>query len=163
MRYIILVLLFAACNSKPDVKTQFDNLEKVFEAGNWEMVDRDDTAYVFFSREGERFFNVYNYFIRDGDSVSTKVMTIQQVDGKIIWDKAELKTATDKGSEWLLNGRDIKFTKRYSLYIDVVSGTSKKFLKRTLPLSTFLIRKKYDFEHGTHTADAIIDTVRRRH
>jgi len=159
MKYIFIVLLLVACNSKPDVKAQFDNLEKVFETGNWEMVLGSDTIYSFFSREGERFFKVYSYRIEDGDSVRSRITTIQPENGKIVWSGSELVSATDKESVWKhpANG-EFRVKKLDSLHI-LFNGDT---LIRTLPISTFLVRSKYDFLHGTHTADALVDTVRRR-
>ena len=156
MRYIIILLAFMAACNEPDVKMQFDDLEKVFDTGNWRVMGAKDTSYLFFSREGERLFKVYSYVIKDGDSVSSKITIIEAKAGKIIWGNNELISTTDKESVWKNNDY---YKKRDSLHIDATHAV----LLRTLPISTFLVRSKYDHLHGTHTADATVDTARRRH
>lgn len=155
MRYIIIGLFIVSCG-KPGGATQFDNLEKVFEAGNWKLMAANDTAYAFFSREGPNLIKVYNYRMMNGDSVKTEVHTIQGSDGKITWDwlNGELEKATENENVWRSGGSEMRFKKRDSLHIDVTADKEKIVMERTLPISTFLVRAKYDFLHGTNTANA---------
>lgn len=160
MRYIIILVLFMAACGRPDVKTQFDNLEKVFGTANWRLrTVNNDTLYIFFSREGEALYKVYSYMLANGDSIRTVVATIAPKDGEIIWDLEyqyiTLKDADAAGSSW--HGKqmgDVRIKTIDSLHVLYEwGGNNRDTLVRTLPISTFLIRSKYDFLHGTNTVN----------
>jgi hypothetical protein len=166
MRHIFLAWIFFAACSQPNVKTQFDKLEKVFEAGNWKVTTLDDTYYMFFSREGDALYKVHHYMLRQGDSVNSTITTIRPEKGKIVWEmeneKFELKDVDENGSSWQgPESGNFVYRKQDSFHVSCKWNQAQTYiLVRTLPISTFLVRSKYDFLHGTNTANAIVDTVR---
>ncbi|HYF31939.1 MAG TPA: hypothetical protein VD993_12535 [Chitinophagaceae bacterium] len=174
MRKIILfvaVCTWIACSESADKnnpKAQFDMLEKVFETGNWRHTAYEDTTYLFFSREGDTHYKVYRYRMMDGDSVQSAIFNIQWQNDTILMkvdDEYRILTAVDDNSNaWSHDGAVYRFTKLDSLHLLLDNdGKSIDTLKRTLPISTFLARSKYDFVHGTNTANATGDTLGNRH
>jgi hypothetical protein len=170
-------MIMLSCNNAgdkvkdgPTHKSTFDKLEQVFHAGNWRQVMDGDTSYFFFSREGDTHYKIYNYRIKNGDSTATDMAEIKPQDTSVIWhwrDMPAVLTAADaRSNTWyvkLPDGSEAPFT------IELMDSTHLRWefpqsvvtLTRTLPVSTFLVRSKYDYEHGTNTANASADTVQR--
>lgn len=168
-------MLMVACNAQPGSnKTKFDKLEETFGAGNWRYINEKDTQYLFFSREGAELYKVHYYKLQNGDSVNSYIATIQPENENIVWnlpsDKLMLEFVNDTASLWRSVAGHFKneFIRQDSAHIianDIPDKDADKqqfVLVRTLPISTFLIRSKYDFLHGTNTANAIGDTVKQR-
>ena len=164
-----------ACKAQPGSnKTKFDKLEKTFSGGNWRYINEKDTQYLFFSREGAELYKVYYYKLQNGDSVNSYIATIQPENNNIVWnlpsDKLILEFANDTACMWRSVGGHFKneFIRKDSSHIianDISENGADKqqfVLVRTLPISTFLIRSKYDFLHGANTANAVVDTVKQR-
>lgn len=165
----LIALLFvcgiAACNepAKPtaSVKEKFDAIEKIVGTANWELVTPGDTSFVYFSRLGDTYINVYKYKLVNGDSANTQVSNMISRQDTIAWtgtnEQYILSAVTDSAIIWqdMSNG-DKKYTisKYDSTHISLSSSGRSELMKRTLPLSVFLVRKKYDYLHGTAYADS---------
>lgn len=167
IQVLAILFVFASCkeSNKNRHKEQFDKLEKVFEAGNWRYINLGDTAYLFFSREGTTHYKIYRYYMVDGDSVNTAVFNIRPQNDSIVMkvddDIRLLVNVDERGSSWEDGERLYKFRKLDSLHILLeTNGVTVDTLRRTLPISTFLVRSKYDFKNGTNTAQVLADTVR---
>lgn len=160
---IALLILVVSCKEsatkKEGPEKQFDKLEKVFQAGNWRHINYEDTAYLFFSREGSTSYKIFRYRMLNGDSVNTAVFNIQMQNDTIVLkvenDTRVLVQADENGSSWDDEGTVYQFQKIDTSHILLKKdGEITDTLMRTLPISTFLVRSKYDFIHGTRTADS---------
>lgn len=137
---------------------QFNSIEKVFDNQNWMMVSGKDTSYLYVSRLSKFFAQVHNFQMQKGDSANLIVDTIM-VDGahKIAWNwkgkKYILTSSTDYTNNWQSDSSKISFKKNDIGTLILEKNASDKItLKKTLPLSTFLIRSFYDYQHGTKMA-----------
>jgi len=160
-----LILVVAACN-EPVVKSnspkeKFDKIEGVTGSDNWQLINGVDTSYIYFSRIGN-VINVYRYNISKGDSVNTRMNNIVHQSDSVIWnwenEKLLLGGVDSTTINWVaMNaGKDTyKLVKTDSIHISFVfpNGHSAD-LKKTLPLSAFLVRQKYDYTHGTSYTDS---------
>jgi hypothetical protein len=160
-----LVLVVAACNEpvkkNNSPKEAFDKIEGLTGNDNWQLIDGVDTAYIYFSRIGNEI-NVYRYTINKGDSVNSRMNNIVHQSDSVIWNwenEKLLLTGVDSNSiNWVaMNaGKDkYKMVKTDSLHISFVFPNGHTAdLKKTLPLSAFLVRQKYDATHGTSYTDS---------
>jgi hypothetical protein len=167
-----LILVVAACNEpvkkNKTPKEAFDKIESITGNDNWQLIDRMDTSYIYFSRIGN-LINVYRYNIRKGDSVNTRMNNVVHQSDSVIWnwDNAKLLlTGVDSNTinwETMNAGKDTyKMVKTDSLHMSFVlpNGHTAE-MKKTLPLSVFLVRQQYDYIHGTSYTDSA--TILSRH
>ena len=167
---MVFMAMLAACKdavTKNGPKDRFDKLEKVFAAGNWRSINYDDTSYLFFSREGDLHYKIYRYYIEEGDSVNTAVFNIGPQGDSIVMkvdDEFRVLVSVDEnGSSWKDQDSEYRIAKIDSSHIELrKDGKVTNTLSRTLPISTFLVRCRYDFTHGTNTADETMDSVRTK-
>jgi hypothetical protein len=125
------------------------------------MVEGKDTNYLYFSRVNDFLIKTHAYKIDKGDSSDLRIDSIQ-LDGKnnIKWvfgdKKLALKNTTDIQAVWNENGADssyYQFQKSgYNTIMFMPAGGKKLHLKKTITLSTFLVRSYYDYIHGTKLA-----------
>jgi peptide subunit release factor RF-3 len=170
MNFLILisfVFFLVACNSTDksmQVKDQFDAIEKIVGNGNWQLVDDQDTSYLYFSRIGDAQFNIYHYKINKGDSVNTIMNNITDQQDTVTWnwqdqqlalldvttDSMNWRKASDEKDKYVLKKMD-------SLHLSLIfPGKHELVMKLTLPLATFLVRSHYDYFHGSHSIDSAI-------
>lgn len=160
----ILITLISSCKSEKKkeltAKERFDKIERITD-GNWQINNPDDTSYVYYSRVSDTRVNVYNYNIDKGDSVDNNLSTIELVNDSICWTrpgatKGLLISVNDSIMQW----RDVGEKKiLYSVerkdsahIIYTAPGEPVRILIKTPSLTTFLVRKKYDYTHGTDLA-----------
>jgi hypothetical protein len=160
-----LILVIAACNEpvkkNNSPKEAFDKIESITGNDNWQLTDGMDTAYIYFSRMVNEI-NVYRYTISKGDSVNTRMNDIVHQSDSVIWNwdnEKLLLTGVDSNTinwEALNAGRDkYKMIKTDSLHISfVLPNGHTAGMKKTLPLSAFLVRQQYDYTHGTFYTDS---------
>lgn len=165
----LLTLVFAACNQTEKSKTnsvpknKFNQIDSIVGTNNWQVIEGQDTSYLYFSRIGDALINVYRYQINKGDSVNTHLNNITHQQDSVIWnwenERLLLVASADNAIQWApLNAPNSKYIllKTDSSHISFVFPDGHKaIMKRTLPLSTFLVRKQYDYAHGTSYVDSL--------
>jgi len=170
----VFILLIISCNqNKKSIQTPkeaFDKIEGITGVANWQLIDGADTSYLYFSRIGDVYINIYQFKIVKGDSADTRLNTIGTNNDTVYWKWENkqwyLQTANDSVMEWADEGYKensaYSFTKTDSLHIFYrFPDGHLALLTKTLPLTTFLIRVKYDYEHGTDFVNK--DTVFHPH
>lgn len=170
--YLFILLLFAACEehgkTSVDLKAKFDSIDKITGVDNWKWIDGSDTSYLYFSRINDQKINIYHFNIIKGDSVNTQLNSIKAKYDSIKWDwrnkQWDLISANDSVMEWAEKGENghFIFKKLDRMHISLTSPTGRiDTLSKTLPLATFLVRVKYDYEHGTSYLDSSLVPPRR--
>lgn len=126
--------------------------------------------YAFFTRENDVLYKLYSYYVKNGDSALTLFTTIYAAKDEILWYtegdddgyRYLLEHADDTSNLWTTGGGaslTLQFTRKDSriiagCYHDRFCGWRSSFpMVRTLPISSFLARSKYDYLHGTNTVD----------
>ena len=154
---------------------KMDMLEKIFNNDNWMKTEGSDTSYYYFSRIPSEI-QIHQYRIVKGDSMITNLSAIRFSNDSLVWrynDSTWLFIAgiTDETSEWDRINKDLPasfylaFEKKDEKQIKVTVADNKSFmLTRTLPLSTFLIRSRYDYLQGTNYAfsDTVFSTGKKK-
>jgi hypothetical protein len=152
----------AAIVTEKDIKSgRFDLLENLFQNENWLVINNNDSSYLYCSRIGRAYFKTYHYKIIKGDSVNTVVTEIKLSADTITWQLPQQSTPVylnhitsseavwaDKGN---LNFYNFHRVDSNHLYIKYPDGSFKN-LAKTITLSAFLVRSKYDYLHGTGLA-----------
>jgi hypothetical protein len=161
-RILFFLFVLSACNhpQKRDSDMAFRALRGLLPTANWQMTNSEDTSYVYFSSQFDESLKVYEYRLIRGDSVVTCEGNISISADSVLWSWNHhllfLLDADEKKANW----RDKGSGENYVL--EKINDSSLQFrsssiflnLKKTLPLSTFLVRSKYDYEHGTMLADS---------
>lgn len=138
----------------------FDSLEHLFGNENWQMIDGIDTSYLLFSRQNSSHINVYHYKMSQGDSVNSITSEIGFRGDSVVWSQPTkqlvLINARGKEIEWKDNSLSetahISFRQTEKDKIVFQRASQKIDLVKTITLSDFLVRSRYDFIHGTHYA-----------
>lgn len=169
------VAIVLSCNESQQGKTdkdpkkfvdnikKMDLLEHLFTNDNWMMMEHTDTSYYYFSRNNLRT-KVYHFKMNKGDSVNTIISEMNVANDSLVWnlnDSTELflSSIDKRKAEWKKSAKDAQaipymfYVKKDERNINVVKANGENFhLVKTLPLSTFLIRSRYDFLHSTRIA-----------
>lgn len=153
---------------------KMDMLEKIFNNDNWMKISDKDTSYYYFSRIPSEI-KVCKYKMIKGDSVISGLATMRFSNDSILWEFDDtthlyLNAVTDKTAEWVTvedtpGTLAIGFEKKDEGHLNFVKvGQKQVVLTRTIPLSTFLIRSRYDYQHGTHYAfsDTVFSTGKKK-
>jgi len=169
MRFLLIsffMTVLLACNQVGKTvqfpKDKFDAIEKIVGTDNWQLVDGQDTSYLYFSRTGVVHFNIYHYWIVKGDSVGTRMNNITDQEDAVAWNRGDEKLILADVDNNVIIWKNISNDKdRYvlkktdSLHLSfILPDGHTSIMTRTLPLGTFLIRKRYDYLHGTSYADS---------
>ena len=139
----------------------FDTLENLFQNDNWLLIKGNDSSYVYASRLGKSIFKTYHFRMAKGDSVNTVITQIQYKGDTLSWQwppdtAVQYLTSTTAGKLiWAdANGQHkyifekMKGDRMKLFYPD---GRTAELIK-TPALSSFLVRSKYDYLHGTKLA-----------
>ena len=136
-----------------------DSLERMFDNDNWMSIDRKDTSYYYFSRTEPGSLNVFHYSMLHGDSVSTVLTVMKLSNAALNWElegrKLTLDSIGKNVCKWVeLPGKEaITFRKKNDKEIEVTSGGKQVLkLQKTVTLSSFLTRSRYDHIHNTRLA-----------
>ncbi|MFT3932919.1 MAG: hypothetical protein QM726_04825 [Chitinophagaceae bacterium] len=170
---VLLVNFFASCENavsnsslskdekKQSPKEKLDSLEKMFGSDNWLAVDGKDSSYFYFSRLSANNFKTYSYRMLKGDSTASVVTEITISGDSILWklpgkDKQLLlKQVTGNEAVWneinTVNSYSFSKIDSSKLLMKYSAGNSIELVK-TITLSAFLVRSKYDYKNGTHLA-----------
>ncbi len=149
---------------------QFNSLEKLFDNQNYLLTQLKDSSYLYFSRLNNYLIYVHNYKLVKGDSADLTIDTIKlntknqlvfNWKGKALY----LKQTTDYSSDWSIQGTDstvVQFKKIDQNNLQLLNQEGNKLImKKTITLSTFLVRSFYDFQHGTKLAFDSVNFTKR--
>jgi hypothetical protein len=157
LSFLFLFFLLAACTPGRVTNVQA-SLTDFFEPLNWQVIHNRDTFYIFFSPINDSLVETYEYKIINGDSVNTQQNAIKYFDDTLKWQFNEYYytiSQIEKNKISLALNNEIYYLNKISDSLMVVEGFDDSlYFKRTLPLSTFLVRKKYDFVNGTSGTDS---------
>lgn len=155
--YLILISFLFACTNKKEKKTDVP-LQSFFEPLNWEVTNKWDTSYIFFSPVHDSLVETYEYKIADGDSVSTQKNEIAFINDSIHWKFHEsfytIKQVDSNIISLELDNKKVQLNKISDSLMVLKTIDDSFYFRRTLPISTFLVRKKYDFINGTSGSDS---------
>jgi hypothetical protein len=181
--FIVTVILSVSCGNNQNQSTskqketpatvtpvkdsglaKFDLLENIFQNDNWLLINGRDSSFLYCSRLGKAYVKTYHFSMFKGDSINTVITSMQLSGDTITWrlpmDTITLQLKTVTASELIWTGKtglDIYiFEKTDSNHINIKypGGSTKKLLK-TPTLSSFLVRSKYDYLHGTRLAFSV--------
>ena len=139
---------------------QFNALEQIFSNDNWMIKKQNDTTYFYFSRINNFKVNIYQYHLIKGDSAKVAYTIMEPRANQIIWNFDEhqlhLESATKHRAVFsAINNDPLKweFIRIDNNQIQMINPTKKQInWSKISPLSTFLIRSRYDYSHGTQLA-----------
>ena len=148
----------AVTKNQPTINP-LDSLEKMFDNDNWMSIDKKDTSYYYFSRTEPGSLKVFHYSMLHGDSVSTVLTVMKLSNAALTWQMEGRKLTLDSTRKnickWIdLPGKEaITFRKKSDKEIEVTSGGKQVMkLQKTVTLSSFLTRSRYDHIHNTRLA-----------
>ncbi|HTL10129.1 MAG TPA: hypothetical protein VL307_17765 [Chitinophagaceae bacterium] len=138
-----------------------DAMEAIFQNDNWLVIQGKDSSYLYCSRLGTSFVKTYYFRMERGDSVQTTIDTLHYKGNAIGWTLPFNKTpvqlvAADSNKMVFKNvsgSEAYEFNKKSNqeIVVKMPDGSNLQMLK-TPPLSSFLVRSKYDYMHGTRLA-----------
>lgn len=165
----LLLAVLAACNNQPQQtihtpKDTFNAIDSITGVANWQLTDGPDTSYLYFSRMGDALIHVYHFSMDKGDSVHTRMNNIVGRQDTVIWNLGDkqllLASVNGQTARWEdMNNRKDTYVlqKTDSQHISFLFPDGHKATMRlTLPLSTFLVRQKYDYQHATSYSDSAL-------
>jgi hypothetical protein len=160
MRVILIAFVFfvAGCKNHQNNSNGLEQLQNIFGTANWQVVSGTDTSYVFFSLQANNF-KVYQYNLFEGDSANTEMGSIIESDGEVQWKFLNKTLVLDNVREnettWKDSIKGIYFlTRKTDSLMQMKTPNGNLQFKKTLPLSTFLVRAKYDYEHESKLTDS---------
>ena len=151
------LLILVGCKDQGGKKATEDlqTLNTILPTANWRMIEGADTSYIYFSRQTDNSYKISQFKLVKGDSSISDQSGISISGNSVTWNRNKkllvLKTVKDNKSTWKQDDTNENFLLSKlddsTLLIDLPS--KQLMLKKTLPLSSFLVRAKYDYEHGT--------------
>lgn len=138
-----------------------DALEQLFGNENYLLVNEKDSNYLYFTRLGKNNFFTHSYKLHNGDSTQLSIDTIQvNQQGKVQWNwqgkKLTLQECSNTKALWqndtAAGGDKVDFFKNTANQLSISFNNKQLPLTKTLPISLFLVRAKYDYQHHTHYA-----------
>ncbi len=152
-----------AATINPNALARFDTLEYLFQNDNWLLINGTDSSYIYASRLGKTIFKSYQFRISKGDSVNTVITQIQLKGETLSWhwpQDTTLLLLTSAGAGKLIwsdtSGQHKYIFEKISsdrIRLFYPGGKTAELIK-TPTLSSFLVRSKYDYLHGTKLAFA---------
>ena len=157
--FCLLVLL--ACNrvERKNAIADLQRLSSILLTANWQVTNGTDTAYIYFSQQFDNSYSIYEYKLVQGDSSVSWRGSIVTSDDSIVWNwnnhSLWLEEINGSKANWKEknSGENYVMQKINDSTLQVRSSSMQLMFKRTLPLSTFLIRAKYDYRHGSNLLD----------
>lgn len=159
---LFYLVILTACThpQKQNPAGDLQKLGSILPTANWQVINRTDTSYIYFSRQFDNTFKTYEYKLIDGDSGAVWHGSIATSDDSIVWDwnhhSLLLAAVSDSKANWKEKNSDENYVlqKINDSSLQLRSPSGQVSFTRTLPLSTFLVRAKYDYEHGTKLLDS---------
>ena len=160
--FLLLLVVLSACNiSQKDAQQEkLQKLVSMLPIANWRITGENDTSYIYFSRQVDNTYKTYEYKLVRGDSIVTLNGAIRASGDSVVWNwnnhLLELAEISDSISNWKERSVNEIYTlqKINDSSLELKSSGRNWLLTRTLPLSTFLVRAKFDYEHGTKLSDS---------
>jgi len=157
-----LLLLLFACNpiGKKNLANDLQILGETFTTANWRLIGSGDTSYIYFSQQVDNTYKTYEYKIVKGDSSGTKHNSISVSANSVTWDWNNKTLVLENINQNKASWKESRSKENYLLEklndstLQMNWPTGQLLFKKTLPLSTFLVRARYDFEHGTKLLDS---------
>lgn len=149
-------------------RNDYNAIEQVFGNENWLSIDQKDSNYLYISRLGDFSVNTYAYKIIKGDSAQVKHGKMERRNNTINWEfdgrPVTITGATGTRIVAVAAGNDqYEFIRLDANHLQVTyPNKEKKVLRKTLSFSTFLIRSRYDYTHGTKYAFDSVEFSTRR-
>jgi|GEM_PF-920822 len=148
----------------------YNAIEQLFGNENWLLADQKDSSYLYVSRLGDYSVNTYAYKMIKGDSAQVKHGRMERGNNTINWEfdgnPLAITGATSTRIVAAARGGDSSAYEFIRLDANRIQVTcpdkQKKILQKTLPLSLFLIRSRYDFAHGTRYAFDSVEFSKKR-
>lgn len=147
--------------SAAGMQNDFNALEAVFDNQNYLIADKKDSSYFYFSRLNHSLVRTYAYQLVKGDSAKVQTFEMKPDSiNNICWEwngrKLKLTSATRGRIVWTDQQSDslkYEFLQLDKNRIALTFPDGKKVvLQKILPLSLFLVRSRYDYQHGTNYA-----------
>ncbi len=154
--------IFCACN-QAGKKNAFLGLQKlgsVLPTANWQITDGADTSYIYFSQQFDNTYKTNEYKLVHGDSSITNHGSIQSSGDSVVWNWNNhflwLEEITGSKANWKEKSSNENYVlqKINDSSLQLRSPRRQWMLNKTLPLGTFLVRARYDYEHGTKFLDS---------
>lgn len=139
---------------------KLDALEQLLGNENYLVVKGKDTSFLYFTRLGKSDFFTHSYRLAKGDSTQVSIDTLQiNNTNQVQWNwngKTLLLQECDNiKALWQdkFNANEkVDFMKIGSGRFDLVINNKQLILNKTLPISLFLVRARYDYQNHTHYA-----------
>jgi hypothetical protein len=148
----------------------YNAIEQVFGNENWLVPGVKDSSYLYLSRLGSYSVSSYVYSIAKGDSANVKHSSLERKDNTINWEfdgkKLVVAGATSTRVVLAFPGTEVaqyEFIRLDANHLQLTyPDKTKKVLLKTLPFSTFLVRSRYDYTHGTKYAFDSVEFGKKR-
>ncbi|HEV8284056.1 MAG TPA: hypothetical protein VGQ09_07085 [Chitinophagaceae bacterium] len=160
---LISILILYACNhvEKKSAAADLQKLSSILTTTNWRITGGSDTSYIYFSQQADNTYTIYEYKLVHGDSSITWQGSISALGDSVVWNWDNHLLKLEQIFDIKANWKEKSTNENYVLQkindssLQLSSSTRQLMLKKTLPLSTFLVRAKYDYEHGTQFLDSV--------
>jgi hypothetical protein len=162
----IALVVVTACNSNDSrsghLNDQADRLISFME-GNWQLTEQDDTSFIYLAKgAGDTLLATYQYRFINGDTLLLQKNCVKRTGSGIVWSLFNKSYVLN-----LLDSTMISWSEQpnrregYCSWrkLDSVNGLLQMpgktiHVRKTLPFSVLLVRKRFDFEHNTSYADS---------
>lgn len=150
---------------------KIDLLETFFDNSNWLLAENKDSSYYYFSRLNSADIDVYHFVLRNGDSSNTRQTKIRiDAANRVTWDFFNTPLFLESASKSLLiwkgglakDSSNVTFKKTAAGSIEIERNNEVSHFKKTLPVSLFLVRSRYDYLHGTKLAFDMVTAGRKK-
>ena len=132
-----------------------DSIEHFFGNENWQSINGTDTSYLLFSRQNPTTVKVYHYKIVNGDSVNNTESWIRLAGDSVQWSQPGQTWTLQINNNhlhWIAGNDSIVVQRLGPNKLSYQQGGEVFRLHKTMTLSDFLLRTRYDYLHGTHYA-----------
>jgi len=155
-------IILCACNQakKKNAVSDLQRLGFVLQTANWKITEGMDTSYIYTSRQFDNTYKTYEYKLVKGDSSITHKGNITASGDSVFWNWDDHVLWLEEVTDSIANWKETTSNENYVLQkindssLQLRTSAKQWILKKTLPLSTFLVRARYDYEHGTKFLDS---------
>jgi hypothetical protein len=161
-KFLFGLLILTACNEPAGKKAgeELKKLSAIITTANWRVNGDTDTSYIYFSQQADYTCKTYQFKLIKGDSSVIKQGSISISGDSVIWNWYNKSLVLENIIDNKVNWKEKKSGENYLLenkndsLLQMNLEDRQLMFKRTLPLSTFLVRAKYDYEHGSNLLDS---------
>ncbi|MDQ3846846.1 MAG: hypothetical protein M3342_22960 [Bacteroidota bacterium] len=161
--FSLSVVAILSCRQSSSPEKDLLQINQFLPSANWQVIDNRDTFYLFFAQNPDHTYTIYEYRIRGGDSSDTRTDSIAVADNTVRWQFRNKELYFDeKRDSTLIWNEALKPEQKYVLrqvsdslmMLQLPDQNEKMVFRKMLPFTTFLIRFRYDYLHGTRTVDS---------